>query len=114
MSTPVAELVEELAQRIVVLQDGQVAAFDTPRDCGGRRAARARWPKSSSGSFIRIRSTISGNTSREMRNDPLLRPLVAMDAAAGLGGDRGGVFPACVWEGSTFVARYRIDLPRGT
>ena len=29
MSTPVAELVEELAQRIVVLQDGQVAAFDS-------------------------------------------------------------------------------------
>jgi ABC-2 type transport system ATP-binding protein len=29
MSTPVAELVEELAQRIVVLRDGQVAAFDT-------------------------------------------------------------------------------------
>jgi ABC-type multidrug transport system ATPase subunit len=30
MSTPVAELVEELAQQIVVLRDGQVAAFDTP------------------------------------------------------------------------------------
>ncbi len=29
MSTPVAELVEELAHRIVVLRDGQVAAFDT-------------------------------------------------------------------------------------
>jgi ABC-type multidrug transport system ATPase subunit len=29
LSTPVAELVEELAQRIVVLQDGQVAACDT-------------------------------------------------------------------------------------
>lgn len=29
MSTPVAELVEELAQRILVLRDGQVAAFDT-------------------------------------------------------------------------------------
>jgi ABC-type multidrug transport system ATPase subunit len=28
MSTPVAELVEELAHRIVVLRDGQVAAFD--------------------------------------------------------------------------------------
>ena len=29
MSTPVAELVEELAHRIVVLQDGRVAAFDS-------------------------------------------------------------------------------------
>ena len=29
MSTPVAELVEELAQRIVVLRDGRIAAFDT-------------------------------------------------------------------------------------
>jgi ABC-type multidrug transport system ATPase subunit len=29
MSTPVAELVEELARRIVILRDGQVAAFDT-------------------------------------------------------------------------------------
>jgi ABC-2 type transport system ATP-binding protein len=29
MSTPVAELVEELAGRIVVLRDGQIAAFDT-------------------------------------------------------------------------------------
>jgi ABC-2 type transport system ATP-binding protein len=29
MSTPVAELVEELAQRIVVLRDGRVAAFET-------------------------------------------------------------------------------------
>jgi ABC-type multidrug transport system ATPase subunit len=29
MSTPVAELVDELAQRIVVLCDGRVAAFDT-------------------------------------------------------------------------------------
>ena len=29
MSTPVAELVEELAHRIVVLQDGRVTAFDS-------------------------------------------------------------------------------------
>jgi ABC-2 type transport system ATP-binding protein len=41
LSTPVAELVEELAQRIVVLRDGQVAAFDTAdglrrqADCSG-------------------------------------------------------------------------------
>ena len=42
MSTPVAELVEELAQRIVVLRDGQVAAYDTAD--GLRRSNRLLRP----------------------------------------------------------------------
>jgi ABC-2 type transport system ATP-binding protein len=42
MSTPVAELVEELAERIVVLRDGQVAAYDTAD--GLRRLTDCRGP----------------------------------------------------------------------
>lgn len=42
MSTPVAELVEELAVRIVVLRDGQVAAYDTAD--GLRRLTDCRGP----------------------------------------------------------------------
>ncbi|HVX13417.1 MAG TPA: ABC transporter ATP-binding protein [Pirellulales bacterium] len=44
MTTPVPEVVEELAHRIVVLRDGQVAAFDTVE--GLRRKAQCAGPLS--------------------------------------------------------------------